>query len=83
MMSDKGGKKLVLNLAESLALSVTAAAVAAGLAVAGGGGIILGLGLYSLVGSATLVGACSLSALDERMRPPASLCKTEKRRAYA
>lgn len=74
---------MVLNLAESLALSVTAAAVAAGLAVAGGGGIILGLALYSLVGSVTLVGACSLSALDGRVRVPVRLCKTQKRRAYA
>lgn len=74
---------MALKLAESLTLSVTAAAAACGLAMASGGGLLLGLALYIVVGSVTLVSACSLSAVEERVRVARAENETKDRRAYA
>ena len=46
---------MALKLAESLTLSVTAAAAACGLAMASGGGLLLGVAAYVVVGSITLI----------------------------
>ena len=82
-MSDRGGTNLVLNLAESLTLSVTAAVASCGLAMASGGGVLLGVAAYVVVGSITLISACSISAVEERVRVARALRETQKERAYA